>query len=162
MTGTVATLRERPEPRDEARVRDLVRGTGFFSAEEVDIAAELVREGLGPETPDGYRFVFLERGPELLAYTCFGRIPGTEASFDLYWIATLDAERGQGHGRRVLEATEARIRALDGRRVYVETSSRAQYEPTRRFYLARGYAEWAFLEDFYRPGDGKRIYGKVL
>ena len=49
-----------------------------------------------------------------------------------------------------------------GRRVYVETSGRAQYEPTRRFYEACGYAREAVLTDFYAPGDDKVIYGQSL
>jgi hypothetical protein len=46
--------------------------------------------------------------------------------------------------------------------VYVETSSRDQYEPTRRFYLKCGYRVDAVLEDFYAPGDGKVIFVKAL
>ncbi len=49
-----------------------------------------------------------------------------------------------------------------GRRIYIETSSRPQYEATRAFYRAQGYREEACLEDFYAPGDGKIIYTKSL
>ncbi len=49
-----------------------------------------------------------------------------------------------------------------GSRVYVETSSRPLYEPTRAFYLARGYREEARLPDFYGPGDAKVMYVKVI
>jgi hypothetical protein len=53
--------------------------------------------------------------------------------------------------------------AAEGRtRVYVETSTRAQYVPTRSFYLACGYDLTAELTDFYAPGDGKAIFLKVL
>ena len=52
--------------------------------------------------------------------------------------------------------------ARGARRVYVDTSSRSQYEPTRAFYLACGYAREAFLADFYAPGDGKVIFVKAL
>jgi hypothetical protein len=48
------------------------------------------------------------------------------------------------------------------RRIYADTSSRPQYEPTRRFYEACGYRREAFLADFYAPGDGKIIFGKEL
>jgi hypothetical protein len=51
---------------------------------------------------------------------------------------------------------------MGGRRIYIETSSRAQYEPTRGFYLKCGYRQETILEDFYAPGDGKVIYVKAL
>ncbi len=46
--------------------------------------------------------------------------------------------------------------------VYVETSTRPQYAPTRSFYLACGYHLVAELPDFYAPRDGKAIFLKIL
>lgn len=155
-------LRETLEPEDEERVRAIVRSTRFFSPEEEEIAAELVREALARGDDSGYRFVLLACEGSYVAYTCFGRIPGTESSYDLYWIATRADWRGRGLGRRLLTATERRIRALGGTRVYVDTSSRAQYAPTRGFYEGCGYARVAELEDFYRPGDAKVVYCRSL
>ena len=61
-----------------------------------------------------------------------------------------------------MAAAETHIAARGGRRVYVETSSRAQYEPTRAFYLRCGYRVEATLADFYATGDSKVILIKVL
>jgi GNAT superfamily N-acetyltransferase len=155
-------LREALEPEDEERVRAIVRSTRFFSPEEEDIATELVRESLLRGDESGYRFILLACAGSWAAYTCFGRIPGTDSSYDLYWIATRADWRGRGLGRRLLKATEQRIRELGGTRVYVDTSSRAQYEPTRRFYERCGYARAAELADYYRPGDAKVIYCRHL
>jgi hypothetical protein len=47
-------------------------------------------------------------------------------------------------------------------RVYVETSTRELYEPTRRFYVACGYRLEATLAEFYGPGDGKAVFVKVV
>ena len=35
-------------------------------------------------------------------------------------------------------------------------------DTTRAFYLATGFHEVARIADFYRPGDGKVIYERVL
>ena len=156
------TLREAPGSADERAVRELVRSTGFFTPEEVEIAAELVREALERGEASGYRFLFLERGLELAAYTCFGPIAGTDSSYDLYWIATRADLQGQGLGRSVLAATEELIAGLGGSRIYVETSSTPKYDPTRLFYERSGYERSAVLHDFYRRGDGKVIYCKAL
>jgi hypothetical protein len=42
----------------------------------------------------------------------------------------------------------------------VETSSRADYAPTRKFYEVRGYVASATVTDFYAPGDHRVIYAK--
>ena len=49
-----------------------------------------------------------------------------------------------------------------GRRVYIETSSKAIYRDTRVFYERRGYRAEATLKEFYSPGDHKVIYVKTL
>jgi GNAT superfamily N-acetyltransferase len=154
--------REDLRPGDEERVRAVVASSGFFSPAEEEIAVELVQEARARGAASGYLFLFLELGGRTVSYTCYGPIAGTQSSFDLYWIATDESQRGRGLGRAVLEATERRIAALGGRRVYAETSSRAQYAPTHRFYEGCGYRLGAELEDFYAPGDGKLVYCKVL
>jgi GNAT superfamily N-acetyltransferase len=156
-------LRAGVRPSDREAVRRLVVSTGFFSADEEAIAVELVDEALAKgETIAGYHFVFAEEAGRPVGYVCFGPIAGTAASHDLYWIVVEGGRRGGGLGRLLERACAEGVRALGGRRIYVDTSSRAQYGPTRAFYLACGYREAARLDDFYAAGDGKVIFVKVL
>ena len=147
---------------DVGRVRSLVTSTGFFSAAEVDIAGELVAERLTKGIRSGYHFVLAERGPALVAYTCYGPIDGTDGSFDLYWIAVSPEEQSKGLGAQVYARAEAAMRRAGARRIYADTSSSDRYMPTRGFYQHRGFAEQARLPDFYGLGDSKVIYVKTL
>jgi D-alanine-D-alanine ligase len=155
-------LRDRVAAGDVGAVECLVRATGAFSAEEVAIAAELVEARLRQGPASGYEFLFADGEGELLGYTCYGPIGGTRASYDLYWIAVAPDLQGCGLGSRLLSDTEARIAVAGGRRVYVDTAGRPDYERTRRFYARAGYVLEATLPDFYAPGDAKLIYRKVL
>jgi ribosomal protein S18 acetylase RimI-like enzyme len=154
-------------PDDAAAVREITAASGFFSPAEVEVAVDLVGERLAAGAASGYEFVFAEaadeRGdPVVLAYACFGPIPLTASSWDLYWIAVRPQRRRAGLGRAVLREAERTVAAAGGSRIYVDTSSRPQYEPTRAFYRAAGYTEAARLPDFYAPGDGKVVFSKVL
>ena len=160
--GVDLVLRDRIGPDDRERVSSLVTATGFFSPEEVAVALELVDERLTRATPSGYQFLFADHGGTTVGYTCFGPVPATIGSFDLYWIVVDPAQQRQSVGRFLIQGSEERMRADGGRRVYAETSSRPQYLPTRVFYERVGYREVAFLPDFYAPGDGKVIYCKSL
>ena len=155
-------FREEVKPEDRQAVGRLVRATGFFSEEEIGIAVELVEERLAKGDDSGYFFLFAEEENRLIGYTCFGPIPGTVHSFDLYWIAVDPGEQGRGLGRKLMAMSELLIAQRGGVRVYADTSSRPQYEPTRSFYLSCGYLHDAFLADFYAPGDGKVIFVKPL
>ncbi|WP_373499758.1 GNAT family N-acetyltransferase [Desulfococcus sp.] len=151
-----------PESLDVARVRELVAITGFFSEEEAGVAGELVEERLDKGPASGYDFVMADHEGLLTGYACFGPIPCTTASFDLYWIAVHPEFQGRGLGRRLLRESERLIKSAGGRRVYVDTSRRAQYAGTRSFYESCGYRLETVLQDFYSPGDGKAVYCKVL
>ena len=154
--------RSEPHQGDVAAVREVVASSGFFNTEEVDVAMELVQERLGRGPASGYHFIFAELEAKVIGYACYGPIAGTHSSFDLYWVAVHQQGRRGGLGRQLMTRAEAAIAAAGGTRVYVETSSKAQYAPTRNFYLRLGYRQDALLEDFYGPGDGKIIYVKVL
>lgn len=162
MSNNPVQMREEVLPADIEAVRRIVESTGFFSKAEADVAAELVEERLNKGIQSGYYFLFAEQDGRVVGYSCFGPIACTLFSYDLYWIAVEDAFRGQGLGRGLLEASEKAIAKLGGRRIYVETSSREQYHPTRSFYLRCDYLEASVLEDFYAPGDSKVTYLKVL
>ncbi len=157
-------LKIRPDavPEDIERIGKLVETTGFFNAEEVEVAKELVQERLLKGDAGGYHFLFAEHYGRLVGYSCYGLIPCTVSSYDLYWIAVHPDYQGRGLGRRILELTEARIKEAGGERIYVDTSQRIQYASTRAFYERCGYRQETVLADFYAPGDGKTIYCRKL
>lgn len=150
------------QPGDEQAVRAVVAATGFFHAQEIDVAVELVSERRSKGAASGYEFLFAERGGRVIGYACYGEIACTVGSYDLYWIAVHPEAQGGGLGRRLLRETEAIVAARGGRAIYVETSGRSQYEPTRRFYLRSSYRVVATLPDFYAAGDDKIVLAKRL
>jgi ribosomal protein S18 acetylase RimI-like enzyme len=161
---SVIRLRDQPAAGDPAAVRRLTTASGGFSDTEVQIAVELVEERLarGLEA-SGYHFLFAEtEAREPLGYACFGPIPLTAASWDLYWIAVPALAQRQGIGRRVLAAAETAAVAAGAATLYADTSGRSDYARTRDFYRRAGYEDVAELADFYAPGDAKIIFAKRL
>lgn len=149
-------------PSDPEAISAIVKSSGFFSEEEIDLARELAEEKLEYGEESSYQFLFAEDKKIVHGYTCFGLIPATSGSYDLYWIAIDHPSRGIGLGKDLMKRTEKTIYQLGGKRIYVETSSRHQYQPTHGFYESCGYAREAVLKDFYAPGDSKIIYSKIL
>jgi D-alanine-D-alanine ligase len=147
---------------DLERIKELVEATGVFSPVEVRVAVELAEERLAKGPASGYHFVFAERDGKTEGYACYGPIALTVGSHDLYWIAVDKTTQGQGLGRMLMSEVENLVRAEGGRRIYIETSTRPPYAPTRAFYIRCGCRLEVVLEDFYALGDGKAIYVKVL
>ncbi len=151
-------FREAVTFEDSENVRRIVVSSGFFSSDEIQVAVELVEERLSRGLESGYRFLFAEHEGVCIGYTCFGPIALTKAGYDLYWIAVDNPFRGCAVGRRLLAETLRIVECLGGVRVYAETSSRAQYAPTRSFYRTHGFVEEAVFKDFYDYGDDKIVY----
>ena len=167
-------------PHHRARVQEILEATAVFRPEEVDVALELFDEGVGgsdetkpPHSPLPTPHSALVPSPssyvllgaftpadELVGYACYGATPGTDRTFDLYWIAVHPSAQGTGSGTILLSEVERRLEDTDARLFVVETSSRSEYEPTRAFYRARGYAEAARMRDFYAPSDDRIIFTK--
>jgi len=148
------------ERAPRARLEQLPRATGLFREEEVATAVELLDASLDGD--EDYSFLGAFDGDELVGYACWGATPGTVATSDLYWIAVARERQGGGIGSQLLAEVERRLTA-DGRRlVVVETSSRADYQPTRGFYETRGYTRTATIPAYYAPGDDLVIYTKDL
>ncbi|MDD5344077.1 MAG: GNAT family N-acetyltransferase [Smithella sp.] len=154
--------RQKIRHSDIGAIADIVKASDFFSAEEIDIALELAEEKLTQPHDSSYQFLFAEDEERLVGYTCYGHIPATASSYDIYWIVVLKDFQGQGLGKLLMTETEKLIYEAGGRQIYVETSSRNQYKPTHKFYESCGYHQEAFLKNFYSDGDGKIIYAKVL
>jgi ribosomal protein S18 acetylase RimI-like enzyme len=162
MNNKSLIYRENVTYNDIEIVKRISESSGFFSTEEVDVAMELVQERLSKGTDSDYYFIFAEQDGNAVAYSCFGPIPFTVESYDLYFIAVDNNLRGMGIGKGLLNITEIAIAKQGGKRIYVETSNKEQYSSTRSFYLHCGYHQEVILKDFYAPGDDKVIYLKVI
>jgi GNAT superfamily N-acetyltransferase len=156
------SLRDAVRPSDREAVRSIIESTGFFRPDEVAIAVELVDERLSRGPESGYHFVFADSEDALAGYACYGPIACTIASYDLYWIAVDPRFQRHGVGRQLIAAVESRIAEAGGKRIYIDTSGRPQYKPTRAFYERSGFRCDACLPDFYGPGDNRAIYVRIL
>ncbi len=159
-SNTLPSLRGDVVPSDRIAVRRIVEHTGFFRPDEIEVAVELVDEALSKRDASGYSFVFAEIDGSVAGYVCYGPIACTLGSYDLYWIAVDPIRQGQGVGQTLLREAERRIMQRGGRHIYIETSGRLQYAPTRAFYQRCGYEVAAVLPEFYDLDDDKIVWLK--
>ena len=157
--STEITFRQKLTPEDVQGIRRILEATGFFFEYEVEIGASLASENLEKgEAASGYFFDLAESGGKLLGYSCYGATPCTLNSWDLYWIAVDPTLQSRGLGKQLMNRMMNHIREMGGRSIWIETSSRPLYEPTRQFYIRYGCEILSQLPDFYGPGDDKLIF----
>lgn len=147
-----------------SQVEEIVRATGVFSRDEIAVALEVFDEA-PPHAGSGmqdYEFIGAFLGERLVGYACFGATPATDRTYDLYWIAVHPEAQRTGAGTVLMSEVERELESRRARMLVIETSSRDDYVPTRRFYLKHGYQEAARLRDFYAPGDDRVVFSKRL
>jgi ribosomal protein S18 acetylase RimI-like enzyme len=105
-----------------------------------------------------YELVGAFEGDRLVGYACFGATPSADRTYDLYWIAVHPDAQRSGVGAVLMDEVERQLSGRGARLLVIETSSRDDYTPTRRFYQKRGYSETARLRDFYAPGDDRVVF----
>jgi len=147
---------------DRQKIFSLVSEIKNFSAGEVELAREVIGEAFDLENSGYHLMVAVDQREALCGFICFGPVPITEKSWDLYWIAVSPRQARRGIGSQLLAAMENQLRAVEGIRVYVDTSSLAEYSAARSFYERHGYDVACVLPDFYRAGDDKIIFVKAL
>lgn len=148
---------------DIANLKEIMESTGFFYDFEVEVALELAQENLKlGEEKSGYVFIVVEEYDKPVAFSCYGKNTCTFHSYDLYWMVVHQNQKGKGIGRTMLKMVEEDVARLGGKKLWIETSSRQLYEPTRAFYAKTACEKVAELPDYYGENDSKIVYLKRL
>ena len=148
--------------QDKPAIIQILRDVPEFKPAEVDIAEEVLDSYIQEPIRSGYQIFVAEVGSSIAGYICYGSTPLTEGTWDIYWLAVNPKQQGQGIGKALLGFAEDKIKETKGRLVLIETSSKPEYEATRRFHRSQGYELVCRITDFYAPGDDKLFFQKRL
>jgi ribosomal protein S18 acetylase RimI-like enzyme len=138
----------------------LGRRTGVFTSREIGVVKELVEAELNDPKQRDYRSLVAEVDGRIVGYVCYGPVPMTDATYDLYWIFVHPSYQGQAIGSALLAQVEEAVHGAKGRMLLVDTSSTRPYLAARRFYKDHGYRMVAKVKDYYREGDSRLTYAK--
>ncbi len=148
---------------DKGKIEKILRQRNTFTETEVQVALDVFEDALSHPAKRDYRiFCACDNADEVLGYICFGPIPLTEGSYDLYWIAVDENFWGTGIATKLLQSMENALQEEGARKVYIDTSSTPPYKAARSFYKSNGYAVVCVLTDFYRIGDDRVIFMKQI
>jgi len=157
------TPKIRPMTRgDKPAILKLVTATPEFKPSEVVVAEEVIDSYLKSSYQSGYHILVAEVEELVVGYICYGPASLTEGTWDIYWVAVGREEQSRGIGGALMVFAEDEIKKARGRLAIVETSSKPEYERTRRFYRRHAYEIVGRIPDFYAPGDDKLILQKRL
>jgi ribosomal protein S18 acetylase RimI-like enzyme len=145
---------------DTPAILALTAGTGFFKPTEVETLAEVLADYHDRYAAEGHRCLVWEDAGRMVGYVYHALEEMTDRTWCLWWIAVAADQQGRGLGGKLLAFVEEDVRARGARMLLVETADTPHYEPTRRFYLNRGYTVVAHVPDYYAENDGMVLFTK--
>lgn len=146
-------------PDDTNALLALAEATGLFESNHIEELAQMLNHHFSDESEDVWLTDY-DREPVGVAYVAPERM--TEGTWNLYLIAIHPNWQRQGRGAFLLGYVEQML-AQNGERVLlVETSGLEEFEYVRAFYRKNGYEEEARIREFYKAGEDKIIFRKVL
>lgn len=155
---TVTPTRE----QERSAIEGILRRSALFREEEIAVALEVLDVYLYRLNQQDYQVYTAKQAGVVAGYVCFGRNSMTDGTFELYWIAVDPEHHRQGVGHSLMSLAEYEITRQGGRLISVETSSREDYHPARKFYHDLGYRQAAVVSDYYAAGDSKVILTKKI
>jgi ribosomal protein S18 acetylase RimI-like enzyme len=166
-SGTIApaliSFRDFLREDDPDKIKRLMQSSSSFYDFEVDYAKKLAHKNLTKGAKEsGYSFLLLEKGANLVGFSCFGLIPCTLDRYNLHCLAVDDKFIGKDYDKKIIEKTEDSAKEMGGKRLYIETPSSDHYYHARQFYINCNYIDGGRLKDFYKDGESKIIYFKNL
>lgn len=148
-------------PDDQEILMEIAVAIGLFTEGELEELGGMLTEyfngGLGE---DHFWLTYDDGGPTGVAY--YAPEPYTYGTWNLYFIAVHPQYQGQGIGTKLVQYVEQKLATQGERLLLIETSGLAKLEGTRAFYSKLGYHEEARIREFYRAGEDKIIFRKVL
>jgi ribosomal protein S18 acetylase RimI-like enzyme len=148
---------------DQARLHSMLIGAQVFTREEIAVAMELIGIVLEDPSQKDYRIDCMTNDQDqVVGYVCYGAVPMTQGTFDLYWIVVDSQCQGQGVGSGLMHFLEKVVRQRKGRMILIDTSSIPQYERAQKFYFGHGFKEVARVPDYYHPGNDRITFCKRL
>ncbi len=148
-------------PDDTPALLALADATGLFQPNELEELAQVFADYFGGNI-DSDRFCITDDDGGLVGVAYCGQAPMSDRIWYLYLIAVRADRQGQGRGTALLRYVEEKLTARGDRMLLVETSGLPSFERTRAFYRKCGYEEEARIRDFYKAGEDKIIFRKLL
>ncbi|MEO1623439.1 MAG: GNAT family N-acetyltransferase [Cyanobacteria bacterium J06632_3] len=150
-------------PDDASALNAIAKAIGLFQPHELEEMDGMIAEYFNGNLGDSHTWIVSGDTPTMgAAYYAPEAFCDDGGTWNLYFIGVDPTAQGQGIGSALLTYIEQRLTQCGARLLLVETSGVESFEQTRKFYRKSGFAEEARIRDFYKPGDDKIIFRKVL
>lgn len=141
-------------------LEELARAIDLFEPHELEMFSHMLHDHFNTRQDNQHWIIDDDNTPLGAAY--YAPEPFSKGVWNLYFIGVHPQYQGYGRGSALLTYIEQSLMERGERLLLVETSGMERFEQVREFYRKNDYDEEARIRDFYKPGDDKIVFRKVL
>jgi len=146
---------------DTEALMALCKVTGLFQPQELEVLGDMLNAYFQGALGEDHCWI-VDDDDGLMGVAYYAPEKFADGVWNLYLIGIHPDRQGEGRGTTLLRYVENSL-ALRGERILIiETSGLGSFERTRAFYRKNGYDEEARIREFYRAGEDKIVFRKVL
>ncbi len=160
MSTTTAIIRV-AKPDDTNTIMNLAQAVGLFEGEELEELGGMLTGYFEDSLGEGHSWIVCDDGG-VVGVAYFAPEQYAYGVYNLYFIAVHPKYQGKGYGTAIVNYVEKTLAEQEVRLLLVETSGLPNFELTRKFYRKQRYEEEARIRDYYKAGNDKIIFRKVL
>ena len=144
-------------PEDLPALKIAIDANELFPSAMLD---EMISDYFNNKESNDFWFTYDSGKPVAIGYCAPEKM--TEGTWNLYLIAVHPDCQRLGYGTSMLRYIEQTLIQRGERLLLVETSGLDSFEKTREFYRKSGYEQEARIREFYRAGEDKIVFRKLL
>ena len=139
---------------------EALRLKGAFTSDDLLLASDGIKEKL--ENRQGYEVKVAEFNGLAIGFICYSKVPSSDRSYELYWLAVHPSMQGRGIGTSLLVEAEKDIKAKGGKTIILDTTSKEGYASARHLYEKSGYRIVSRIDRLYSEKEDHLTYRKDL
>jgi len=126
-----------------------------------EMLKEMMEDYLNNPTSQDIWFTAIENGQPIgFGYCAPEKL--TEGTYNLYALGVRSDVHGKGTGKHLMNFIENDLKQKGHRLLIIDTSSKEEFQKTRKFYEKLNYTKEAVIRDFWEEGDDKVTFCKKL
>lgn len=149
-------------PDDSAAIVALSVAAKMFAVNETDALSKVLADYFHGNLDDGHTWVTDEDECELCGVAYYAPTPFADRTWDLLMIAVRPDYQRRGRGTELIRHVEKALQTSGQRLLLVDTSGLPSYNYARAFYTKCGFEEEARIRDFYKAGEDKVVFRRLL
>jgi len=148
--------------KDRGLIYEMLQQCDFLTTHEIELELSRIDQMLFDRRQDLFRISIAENENDVVGYASYGPESRLKGNYVIYNIIASPLSRGQIIEDILIQAIEAEIKKLGGKRVCIELPRDDNFETAKALYVKHEYSEALNSANITHTGSERSRYAKKM